>query len=256
MPSRKQRADTLLVEQGLAPDTATALRLIMAGEIRRVLPNGEKIPVAKPGEQLLAGTRLEHKGTSRFVSRGGYKLLTALEHFAPDLTGTVALDAGASTGGFTDCLLQHGVKRVYAVDVGYGQLHWKLRQDPRVMVMERINLRTAPADLLPEPVDIVVIDCSFISLKRILPPCLHYLRPEGSIIALVKPQFEVQVHETDHGVVTSRKDQERVVRRIMQFAREHLGLTPVGSIPAMIKGPKGNQEYLVYLQHTSTHLHG
>ncbi len=256
MPSHKQRADQLLVEQHLAPDTATALRLIMAGEIRRVLPNGEKVPVAKAGDQLPAGTLLEKKGASRFVSRGGYKLLTALEHFSLQLDGLVALDAGASTGGFTDCLLQHGVKRVYAVDVGYGQLHWKLRQDARVVVMERVNLRTAPAHLLPEPVDMVVIDCSFISLTCILPPCLHYLKSGGAIIALVKPQFEVAAHATDHGVVKSTKEQQQVVKDIMQFAHDRLGLRPAGSVPAMIKGPKGNQEYLVYLKNPADKPNG
>ena len=232
------------------------MRLVMAGVVVRVLPNGEKVPVAKPGEQLPVGTRLEKKGESRFVSRGGYKLLTALDHFAPEIDGGVALDAGASTGGFTDCLLQHGAARVYAVDVGYGQLHWKLRQDPRVVVMERVNLRTAPADLLPEPVDLVVIDCSFISLKLILPPCLQYLKPGGIIIALVKPQFEVRADQTDHGVVRSREEQEKVVDSIMEFARKELGLVPMGSIPAMIKGPKGNQEYLIYLKHNPSGFNG
>ena len=249
MTLKKLRADSLLVEQGLAPDQGAAMRLIMAGQVLRVLQNGEKLPVVKPGEPFPADTRMEKQGESRFVSRGGYKLLTALERFSLDLGGAVALDAGASTGGFTDCLLQHGVSRVYAVDVGYGQLDWKLRQDPRVVVMERVNLRTASADLIPEPVDLVVIDCSFISLKLILPPCLQFLRPGGEIIALVKPQFEVQAGQTDHGVVASRHTQERVVASITEFAASQLGLIPLGSIPAMIKGPKGNQEYLVHFKH-------
>ncbi|GAU09942.1 TlyA family RNA methyltransferase [Desulfoplanes formicivorans] len=256
MALKKLRADRILVDQGTAPHQDAAMRLVMAGLILRVLPNGEKVPVVKPGEQFPLGTRLEKKGESRFVSRGGYKLLTALDHFAPDIAGVVALDAGASTGGFTDCLLQHGAARVYGVDVGYGQLHWKLRQDPRVVVMERVNLRTAPADLIGEPVDLIVIDCSFISLKLILPPCLQYLRPGGEVIALVKPQFEVQAHQTDRGVVRSRKDQERVVASIMDFAATRLCLTPMGFIPAMIKGPKGNQEYLVYLKHNPTEPDG
>jgi 23S rRNA (cytidine1920-2'-O)/16S rRNA (cytidine1409-2'-O)-methyltransferase len=256
MALKKLRADQILVHQKTAPHQDAAMRLVMAGLIQRVLPNGERVPVVKPGEQFPPGTRLEKKGESRFVSRGGYKLLTALEHFDPPVAGAVALDAGASTGGFTDCLLQHGASRVYGVDVGYGQLHWKLRQDPRVVVMERINLRTAPADLIGEPIDIIVIDCSFISLKLILPPCLQYLRPGGEIIALVKPQFEVQAHQTDGGVVRSRKDQEMAVTSIMDFAANHLSLTPMGFIPAMIKGPKGNQEYLLYLKHNPAAPHG
>ncbi|WP_462323305.1 TlyA family RNA methyltransferase [Desulfoplanes sp.] len=250
MALKKLRADRILVDLGIAPDQNAAMRLVMAGQVLRVLPNGEKVPVAKPGQQLPADTLLEKKGMSRFVSRGGYKLLTAIEHFSLHLENTTAMDAGASTGGFTDCLLQHGTAKVYAVDVGYGLLHWKLRQDPRVVVMERINLRTAPPSLLPEPVDIVVIDCSFISLELLLPPCLQYIRPGGEVIALVKPQFEVKAGQTDHGVVTSRKLQEQTVAKIMDYAQERLGLAPLDYTPAMIKGPKGNQEYLVHLKHS------
>jgi 23S rRNA (cytidine1920-2'-O)/16S rRNA (cytidine1409-2'-O)-methyltransferase len=249
MAQNKLRVDRLLVEQGLAPDQDAAMRLVMAGQVLRVLPNGEKVPVAKPGESFPATTRLEKRGESRFVSRGGYKLLTALDRFSLDLEGAVALDAGASTGGFTDCLLQHGVARVYAVDVGYGQLNWKLRQDPRVVVLDRVNLRTAPADLIPEPVDLVVIDCSFISLKLLLPPCLHYLKPGGEIIALVKPQFEVRADQTDQGVVTSSRAREDAVAGVREFAASRLGLVPLESVPAMIKGPKGNQEYLIHLKY-------
>ena len=247
MSKKKFRADQLLVNLNLADDQGAAMRCIMAGEVLRVLANGEKVPVAKPGEMFPEGTGFEKKGHSRFVSRGGYKLLTALEHFSLNVQDTVALDGGASTGGFTDCLLQHGTARVYAVDVGYGQLHWKLRQDPRVINMERVNLRTAPAGLIPEPVDIIVIDCSFISLKMILPPCLQFLRPGGEIIALVKPQFEVGANETDKGVVTSEEKQLETVTAIMDFARDSLDLIPRGQVPAMIKGPKGNQEYLIHL---------
>ena len=247
MATKKFRVDRLLVLQDLAPDQDAAMRSVMAGDILRVLANGEKVPVAKPGEMYPENTGFEKKGHSRFVSRGGYKLLTALDRFSLNVEGKISLDGGASTGGFTDCLLQHGAAKIYAVDVGYGQLHWKLRQDTRVINMERVNLRTATPDLIPEPVDIVVIDCSFISLKLILPPCLQFLKPGGDIIALVKPQFEVGAHETDKGVVTSTQVQLATVKTIMDFARDSLGLIPLDQVPAMIKGPKGNQEYLIHL---------
>lgn len=178
MAKKVERADVVLAEQGLAESREKAKRLIMAGEVY-LLQGDSKTPVAKPGQQVPRDARLQIKEPERFVSRGGYKLLTALEHFAIDARGLVALDAGASTGGFTDCLLQFGAARVYAVDVGHGQLHAKLVRDPRVVNLERINLRHATPDLLPEKVDLVVADCSFISLRLILPPACSSSKTTG-----------------------------------------------------------------------------
>ncbi|GAB1410516.1 TlyA family rRNA (cytidine-2'-O)-methyltransferase [Desulfovibrionales bacterium] len=245
MRTSKVRADALLTAQGLAENTDKAARLIMAGQVCLCTDTTQTL-VDKPGQLLPSTARLEVCARERFVSRGGEKLQSALEHFALDMRGVVALDAGASTGGFTDCLLQAGAVRVYAVDVGHGQLHWKLRQDARVINMERINLRLAPPDLLPEQVDVLVVDCSFISLKQILPPCLSYVRPGGQMLALIKPQFEVHARDTDKGVVRSEALRLQAVADIEAFVRDQLGLIAHGSIPAGIKGPKGNQEYILY----------
>lgn len=247
MAKNADRADVVLAEQGLAESREKAKRLIMAGQVCLV-QGGARTPVAKPGQMVPRTARLEVKESERFVSRGGYKLLTALEHFGLDVTGLVALDAGASTGGFTDCLLQFGAARVYAVDVGHGQLHWKLVQDPRVVNLDGVNLRHATEDLLPEQVDLVVADCSFISLRLILPPCLRFLKDGGQILALVKPQFELGPEHAVKGVVRSEEMQLAAVAQVRDFARDELGLTPLGFVPAGIRGPKGNQEYLLHLR--------
>jgi 23S rRNA (cytidine1920-2'-O)/16S rRNA (cytidine1409-2'-O)-methyltransferase len=237
----------VLAEQGLVESREKAKRLIMAGQV--LLVQGEaKTPVAKPGQPVPRSACLEVRESERFVSRGGYKLLTALEHFGLDVIGMTALDAGASTGGFTDCLLQFGAARVYAVDVGHGQLHWKLVQDDRVVNLERVNLRHAAPDLLPEQVDLVVADCSFISLRLILLPCLQFLKDGGHVLALVKPQFELGPEHAVKGVVRSEELQLRAVAEVQEFARDALGLTVLGVVPAGIKGPKGNQEYLLHLR--------
>ncbi len=246
MGKKTERADLVVVRQGLAATQDLAGRLIMAGQVFQLGPGGRAL-VDKPGRQLPREAVLELKEGGRFVSRGGYKLFSALEHFGLDVTGLVALDAGASTGGFTDCLLQCGAARVYAVDVGHGQLHWKLVTDPRVINLERVNLRLAGPDLLPEQVDLIVADCSFISLRLILPPCLALLKDKGLIVALVKPQFELDPKYAVKGVVHCQEARLRAVEDIGLFARETLGLTVHGSVPAGIKGPKGNQEYLLYL---------
>lgn len=247
MVKNADRADVVLAEQGLAESREKAKRLIMAGQVSLVR-GGTRALVAKPGQLVPRAARLEVKESERFVSRGGYKLLTALEHFGLDVTGLTALDAGASTGGFTDCLLQFGAARVYAVDVGHGQLHWKLAQDPRVVNLERVNLRHATADLLPELVDLVVADCSFISLRLILPPCLQFLKDGGQILALVKPQFELGPEHAVKGVIRSEEMRLAAVVQVQDFARDELGLIPLGSVPAGIRGPKGNQEYLLHLR--------
>ncbi len=245
--ARKERADQLVHEAGLAESREKAKRLIMAGQVY-LIRNGVPEPVAKPGQKMGEDSLFEVRGVERFVSRGAYKLLTALEHFGIDVTGKVALDAGASTGGFTDCLLQHGASRVYAVDVGYGQLHEKLRQDDRVVNLERTNLRIAPADLIPEPIDLVVADVSFISLTLILPPCVRFMRATGELAVLIKPQFELGPDRTEKGIVRDPALHQEAIDKICDFARDELGLAVVGVVPSSIKGPKGNQEFIAYLR--------
>lgn len=248
--AKKDRADRLLFEQGLAESQDAALRLVMAGAVH-FLKNGEKTPVASPGQQLPVDTEFVLRGQDRFVSRGGYKLLTAIEKLGFDPAGKVCLDAGASTGGFTDCLLQQGAARVYAADVGYGQLHWKLRQDPRVVVLERLNLREPPPidpkGRFPEPFDVLTADVSFISLTAILPGVLPLLKPTCELVLLVKPQFELPAGRTDKGVVRNEADRQEAVDSVLHFCRT-LGLTLVGVAPSALLGPKGNQEYLAYLR--------
>lgn len=247
-PSRS-RADELVFRQGLAESREQARRLIMAGKVATAQPPAADgsvpppVPVVKPGHPYRENTVFLLVGQERFVSRGAYKLLTAVEHFRLDVTGFVCLDAGASTGGFTDCLLQHGAARVYAVDVGRAQLHEKLRADPRVISREGVNLRSAPADLIPEPVDLVVADVSFISLTMVLPHCLRWLKPGGLAVCLIKPQFEVGPGQTRKGVVRDEALRQEAVDRVLGFC-SRLGLGCLGTIPAAIRGPKGNQEYL------------
>lgn len=243
----RARADQLVVEQGLTESREKARRMIMAGEVLVMPPEGSRaLPVAvdKPGHAYPVDTVFALARPERYVSRGAYKLLTILEAFHLDVTGYVCLDAGASTGGFTDCLLQHGAKYVYAVDVGHNQLHEKLRADPRVACMEGVNLRSAPPELIPEPVDMLVADVSFISLTLILPPCARWLKEGGLVATLIKPQFELGPGETDRGVVRDEAARQRAVDKILTFARETMGLESLGVLPAAIKGPKGNQEYM------------
>lgn len=248
----KERADELVFRQGLAESREMAKRLIMAGKVAfdeggvgGELDGAPPRLVDKPGHKLPDTTLFRLVGVERFVSRGAYKLLTALEHFKLDVTGFVALDAGASTGGFTDCLLQHGAARVYAVDVGREQLHERLRRDERVVSLEGMNLRTAPVELIPEPVDMIVADVSFISLTLVLPPCLRWLKPGGIVAALIKPQFEVGPHQTDRGVVRDEALREAAVQKVLINAAAN-GLSLVGVVPSALKGPKGNQEYIGY----------
>lgn len=249
MPSikNKYRADQLLHEAELAESREQAKRLIMAGQVFAGAPGLAEehyARVDKPGHPYAPDTRFRVVGQERFASRGAYKLLTALEHFQMDVNGFVCLDAGASTGGFTDCLLQHGAARVYAVDVGHGQLHEKLRVDARVVNLEKTNLRTAPPDLIPEMVDMVVADVSFISLTLVLPSCMPWLKPGGCVAALIKPQFEVGPHQTQKGVVRDEAVRQQAVDKVVDFCAAGLGLTLRGLVPSAILGPKGNQEYM------------
>jgi 23S rRNA (cytidine1920-2'-O)/16S rRNA (cytidine1409-2'-O)-methyltransferase len=229
--------DRLLVRRGLADSRAKAQRLIMAGEVR---VDGQVSD--KPGRRVPVDVPIELLSRPPFVSRGGEKLHAALERFNVDVAGWVAADVGASTGGFTDCLLQRGAKRVYAVDVGYGQLDWGLRNHPRVVVMERTNARYL--DRLPEPVDLVTADVSFISLGLIFPAATGWLKPNGEIIALIKPQFEAGRHQVGKGgVVHDRAVHRSVLERVVGMAYG-LDLGLLGLVPSPLRGPAGNVEFL------------
>jgi 23S rRNA (cytidine1920-2'-O)/16S rRNA (cytidine1409-2'-O)-methyltransferase len=245
--AKKERADQLVFDAGLADSREKAKRLIMAGQVY-VIRNGNPEPVIKPGQKMDLEALFEVKGVERFVSRGAYKLLTAIEHFGIDPAGKVALDAGASTGGFSDCLLQHGTTKVYAVDVGYGQLHEKLRQDERVINLERTNLRNLDSTIIPEPLDLVVGDVSFISLKLVLPACVALLRDGGEVAMLIKPQFELGPGMTDKGVVRDPALHQQAIDDVTGFAINELKLTLLGVVPSSIKGPKGNQEFIAYFK--------
>jgi 23S rRNA (cytidine1920-2'-O)/16S rRNA (cytidine1409-2'-O)-methyltransferase len=243
--TEKQRLDILLHERGLAPSREKARAMIMAGE---VLVNGE--PADKPGTKFDAAAEITIKAKPRFVSRGGEKLAGALSDFHFDVTGKIAADVGASTGGFTDCLLQNGAAKVYAIDVGYGQIDYSLRQNPRVIVMERTNARYL--ENLDEPVSLVVIDASFISLRLLLPTVKRWLTPQGDIIALVKPQFEAGKDDVGKGgVVRDPRVHERVLREILAFAIMH-GFDVRGLTVSPLKGPAGNTEFLVWLTNQPT----
>ncbi|RLC56795.1 MAG: TlyA family rRNA (cytidine-2'-O)-methyltransferase, partial [Chloroflexota bacterium] len=208
----KRRLDVLLVERGLAESRTQAQRLIRAGLVRVAGQVADK-----PGTQVATNAAITLQARPRFVSRGGEKLEAALVRFGLDVRGWVAADVGASTGGFTDCLLQHGARRVYAIDVGYGQLDWRLRNDPRVVVMERTNARYLES--LPEPVDLVTVDVSFISLGLILPMAVRWLKPGGQVVALIKPQFEAGRREVGKGgVVRDPQVHRRVLERVLDIA--------------------------------------
>ena len=261
----RARLDQILVERGLCESREKAKRAIMAGAVR---VNGQV--AAKASEGVRESDCVELTAGDKFVSRGGHKLEHALEHFQINVSGLTAIDLGASTGGFTDCLLQRGAARVFAVDVGQGQLAWTLRQDPRVVVMEKVNART----LTPEQVeavalrtlsevdsprsarlstfaaDLVVIDCSFISLRKILPPAIALVRPLGKVVALIKPQFEAGKEEADRGagVITDPAVHARVLRELEEFAGQMSGVTWRSVTESPLLGPAGNKEFLVLIE--------
>lgn len=236
----KIRIDMLLVEQGLAPSREKARAMIMAGE---VTVNGQLID--KPGTRIAADAALTLRTKPRYVSRGGDKLAGALDAFQYDPTGLICADVGASTGGFTDCLLQHGAARVYAIDVGYGQLDYSIRSSDRVVVMERTNARYV--DNLPESVDLVVIDASFISLRLLLPVIRGWMKPTGDIIALIKPQFEAGRGDVGKGgVVRDTAIHRRVIHEVIE-AGQGIGFTVAGLTMSPLKGPAGNTEFLLWL---------
>jgi 23S rRNA (cytidine1920-2'-O)/16S rRNA (cytidine1409-2'-O)-methyltransferase len=241
--SVKKRLDLLLVEKGLAESRQKARSLIMAGKVlvdTRI--------VDKPGVAISVNAQIVVKNNDlAYVSRGGLKLEAALKALPLSVQDLVCLDVGASTGGFTDCLLKHGAVRVYAVDVGYGQLAWSLRQDPRVHVIERTNIRVMPADQIPESADLITIDTSFISLKIVVPAVRKFLTPKGRILALIKPQFEVGKGNVGKGGVVKDASQHAAVIEslIINFKDQGFGCGPV--VPSPILGPKGNQEFIILL---------
>jgi 23S rRNA (cytidine1920-2'-O)/16S rRNA (cytidine1409-2'-O)-methyltransferase len=236
----KLRLDVWLTEKGLVESRNQAQALIMAGKVRV-----EGQIISKPGAQVLSEAQVSLEEALPYVSRGGVKLAAALDVFAVDLTGAICADVGASTGGFTDALLQHGAARVYAIDVGYGQLDWRLRQNPRVVVMERTNARYL--ETLPEPVNLVTIDASFISLKLLLPAAVKWLTLPGEVIALVKPQFEAgRTQVGKGGVVKDKAIHHQVLTEVADYA-VGLGLTILGLTRSPITGPAGNHEFLIWL---------
>jgi len=241
------RLDQLLVERGCVTSREQARRLVMGGAVRVA----DRV-IDKPGARVAADAAVDVAGAPRYVSRGGIKLEGALTGFGLSVAGRVAMDVGASTGGFTDCLLQHGVSRVYAVDVGYGQLAWPLRQDPRVVVIERTNIRTmatgAPG-AVPERVGLVTADVSFISLRLVLPVLRSWLADGADLLVLVKPQFEVGRDQVGRGgVVRDAALRESALRRVAAAAEE-AGYRVVASAPSVLPGPKGNQEYFLWLKY-------
>lgn len=248
MSSKKMRLDQLLVERGLAESRTRAQALIMAGAVYA----GEQ-RLNKPGHQVAADIALTLRGKDHpWVSRGGLKLVHGIEHFNLDVERCTAIDVGASTGGFTDVLLSHGASRVYAVDVGYGQLDSKLRDDERVVVLERTNARHLTAAEIPEPVDLVVCDTSFIGLRTVLPAALALTKPEAHLIALIKPQFEVGKDRVGkNGVVRDPELHQEVCDTITSWLAELPNWTVLGVTESPITGPAGNKEFLICGHHSS-----
>ena len=243
MASRKIRLDLAVVDKGLTPSRPRAKALIMAGKI---YVNGQLID--KPGSPISERATITLKGQDLpYVSRGGLKLEKALQEFEIHVDGWTCLDVGASTGGFTDCLLKHGAGMVYAVDVGYGQFAWELRNDPRVVLIERTNIRHLPPATIPSPVDLVVIDVSFISLKIVVPAVLKFLKKGSMIAALIKPQFEVGKGLVGKGGVVKDPEQHRSVVQELTTFFKGLDFTVQAPVPSPIKGPKGNTEFLIIM---------
>ncbi|MBS3758647.1 MAG: TlyA family RNA methyltransferase [Desulfobacterales bacterium] len=240
---RKKRLDVLVVEKGLAKSRETARTMIMAGNI---LVDDQ--PMDKPGTQVFENAVIiNRKPDMPYVSRGGQKLSHAISELKLDVRGMVCLDVGASTGGFTDCLLQCGAAHVYAIDVGYGQLDWKLRRDSRVTVMERTNIRYVTPEILSARFDLITIDVSFISLKIVVPAVEPFLKPDGQILALIKPQFEVGRDQVGKGgVVRDPRLHEGLIEKLSAYFKA-LSLVTGAVIPSPVLGPKGNREFVVHL---------
>jgi 23S rRNA (cytidine1920-2'-O)/16S rRNA (cytidine1409-2'-O)-methyltransferase len=244
--AKKLRIDNLLVARGLFESRESAQRSIMAGEIRI----GDQV-AAKASQLVDPDASVTVAEAQRYVGRGGQKLEGALDHFEIDVKDKLALDIGASTGGFTDCLLQRGARKVYAVDVGHGQLAWKIRNDPRVLVLEKVNARALSREQIPEMIDLVVIDVSFISLTLILPSAFDLIAPDGVIVALIKPQFELGREDVGRGgIVRDAALHEKAQQKIARFA-ETMGHRVIGLVPSTITGTDGNQEFFICLRKRS-----
>lgn len=242
----KERLDQLIYRRGLCDSRETAKRLIIAGEVRVEGHEG----VLKPGQKVDEEADIEVKKRPKYVSRGGLKLEKALDEFAIELAGKVVFDAGASTGGFTDCVLQRGAVRVYAYDVGTNQLAWKLRSDERVVSQEGVNIRYLTAADVPESVDLVVIDVSFISLTLILGPVFELLKPDGDIVCLIKPQFELKKEQIGKGgIVRDPALHNEAIEKICAFVTGPLGKSWHGLTQSPISGTDGNIEFLAWLKH-------
>ncbi len=241
----KVRLDTLLTDRGIVPSRKIAQSVIIAGKVIV----GDKM-IDKAGTKVSEDCTVKLKGvvTPEFVSRGGKKMQGALDAFSLDVNGLVALDAGASTGGFTDCLLKNGVQRIYAVDVGYGQLAYKLQVDERVIIIDKTNIRYLERDRIPEEVDLAVMDLSFISIKKVLKNVMNFVKSSGSVIALIKPQFEVGKENVGKGgIIKDPAEHDRVIEDIKKYC-ENNGLTVCGVVASPITGTKGNKEFLIYLK--------
>lgn len=249
MANSSVRLDKLLVDRGICSSRERAQALILAAKVlvdgHRAMKAGQKVPQSCV-IQLTADDL-------PYVSRGGVKLDHAIKSFGLKVEGLVAMDVGASTGGFTDCLLQYGAKRVYAVDVGYGQLAWKLRQDSRVVVLERQNIRYLPPELIPEPIQVVTVDASFISLKLVIPAVLPFLLLEGLLVALIKPQFEAGREQVGKGgVVRDPIVHQSVCDSVVAFCQT-MGFEIIGTTPSPLLGPKGNREFLLAARYSLIH---
>ena len=244
----KERLDTLLLRKGLAKSREQAGRYILAGLVR---VNGDLVD--KRGKVVEVEARIDLlQPSSAFVSRGGDKLAAALDAFSIEVQGLMAMDVGASTGGFTDCLLQRGVVRVYAVDVGYGQLDWKIRNDSRVVVLERSNIRYVDPSAIPDPIELLVIDVSFISLELVIPCIVKFLSSAAKVIALVKPQFEVGVDQVGRGGIVRDDSLRQAVKQKILILAERFGLFEIGTMDSPVLGRKGNREILVALEKRKT----
>lgn len=239
---KRLRLDRLLLERGLAETASRARALVMAG---RVLVNGTRAD--KGGMQVAPDSETVLIPEDEYVSRGGRKLSALLDRFGLKVEGKVCLDVGASTGGFTDCLVKRGAAKVFAVDVGYGQFDWRLRNDPRVVLLEKTNARYLTMEQLGRPVELAVIDVSFISLAQIIPNIAKLVEPGGEILALIKPQFEVGKGQAKGGVVKDPGVHQQVIEKVSSFS-EGLGLQVEGTFPSPLLGPKGNREFFIYLR--------
>lgn len=241
---KKERLDKILVDLGFVRSREKAKALIMEG---KVFIDGHAC--TKPGTFVSIDKKIELKGDEiPYVSRGGLKLEAAIKYFSVMVDGAIAMDIGSSTGGFTDCLLQHGARRVYCVDVGYGQLAWSLRNDPRVKLFERTNIRYLKREVIPEDIDIITVDVSFISLRKVLPKIFEFLRSGGRVLALVKPQFEVGRKDVGKGGIV--RDESKRLEALEAVKQEALGLgfIVLGTFRSPLEGQKGNVEYFLYLE--------